>query len=96
MTVAQQNAVRSAESYLSFTNFSRTGLIEQLEYEGYSTAQATHGVDSIVVDWNEQAAGSARSYLEFMGFSRQGLIDQLLYEGFTLAQATYGVDQVGL
>ena len=38
---AQKNAVGTAKSYLSFTAFSRQGLIEQLEYEGYSTALAT-------------------------------------------------------
>src|SRR5699024_10365859 len=38
LSVSQQNAVRSAESYLRFTAFSRQGLIDQLEYEGYSTS----------------------------------------------------------
>ena len=95
-TVSQQNARQSARDYLSFTAFSRTGLIEQLEYEGYSTADATYGVDSLNVDWNDQAAKSAAQYLEFTSFSRAGLIDQLVYEGFTPAQAQYGVSQTGL
>lgn len=95
-TVAQQQAVKSAESYLRFTNFSRSGLIDQLEYEGFSTEDATWAVDNITVDWNEQAAGSAESYLQFSSFSRSGLIDQLLFEGFTQEQAEYGVNQTGL
>lgn len=53
-------------------------------------------MDSITVDWNEQAAKKAQSYLDVMEFSRQGLIDQLLYEGFTAEQAEYGVTQVGM
>jgi hypothetical protein len=95
-TVAQANAVRSAEDYLSFTAFSRNGLIDQLEFEGYSTADATYAVDSLGVDWNEQAAQSAQDYLDFTSFSRQGLIEQLEFEGFTYEQAVYGVNTTGL
>jgi hypothetical protein len=94
--VSLQNAKRSARSYLEFTAFSRSGLIHQLEYEGYITADATQAVDSLDVDWNEQAVQSARTYLEYMPFSRQGLIDQLKYEGFTDAEAQHGVSAVGL
>ncbi|WP_298584289.1 Ltp family lipoprotein [uncultured Kocuria sp.] len=96
MTVAQQNAVRSAESYIDFSGFSRTGLIEQLEFEGYSNADATMAVDSLDIDYNEQAAKSAQSYLDVSGFSRSGLIEQLMFEGYTAEQAAYGADQVGL
>lgn len=95
-TVSQKNAVRSANSYLDFMAFSRSGLIEQLEFEGYSTEDATYAVDKISPDWYEQAAKSAESYLDFMGFSRSGLIDQLIYEGFSPDEAAYGADAVGL
>lgn len=95
-TVSQEQARRSAESYLEFSAFSRTGLIDQLKYEGFSDQDATFGVDAVNPDWNEQAAKSAASYLEFSSFSRQGLIDQLLYEGFTPEQAEYGVSTTGL
>ena len=95
-TVSQQNAVKTAESYLSHSSFSRSGLIGQLEYEGFSKDDATYGVDSITVNWDEQAAKTAESYLSHSSFSRKGLIDQLKYEGFTQSQAEYGVSQVGL
>ena len=95
LTLAQKNAVSSAEDYLDFSAFSRQGLIGQLEYEGYTTDEATFAVDYVAPDWNEQAAKSAQSYLEFSSFSRQGLIDQLLYEGFTPDEANYGVTAVG-
>lgn len=95
-SVSRQNAVDSAISYLDYSPFSRSGLIEQLEYEGYSSSDATYAVDSIEVNWNEQAAKSAANYLEFSSFSRSGLIDQLKYEGFTQSQAEYGVSQTGL
>lgn len=95
MTMGQKNALGSAESYLSVTAFSRSGLIGQLEYEGYSTEDATFAADNCGADWNEQAAKSAQSYLEMSSFSRQGLIDQLLFEGFTQEQAEYGVTAAG-
>lgn len=95
LTIGQQNAVNEGESYLSFSAFSRSGLIDQLEYEGYSTADATFAVDFIAPDWNAEAAESAKSYIEFSSFSRQGLIDQLMYEGFTAEQANFGVTSVG-
>ena len=96
LTVSQANALRSAASYLDFTHFSHSGLVDQLEFEGYSTEDATFAADHCGADWNEQAAGKAQDYLDFMGFSRQGLIDQLMFEGFTYEQAVYGVDAVGL
>jgi Host cell surface-exposed lipoprotein len=95
-TAEQENARRSAESYIDTAAFSRSGLIAQLKYEGYSRADATYAVDAIAVDWNEQAAKSAQSYLDTSPFSRSGLIAQLKYEGFTQAQATYGVNAAGL
>lgn len=95
LTLGQMNAIRSAEQYLNFTAFSRTGLIGQLEFEGFSTADAEVAVDSVGADWNAQAAASAQSYLDFTSFSRQGLIDQLVFEGFTPEQAEYGVTAVG-
>jgi hypothetical protein len=66
-----------------------------LEFEGYSTADATYAVDNIIVDWNEQAAKKAESYLEFSSFSKSGLYDQLIFEGFSSSQANYGVKAVG-
>ncbi len=95
-TVSQKNAKSSAQSYLRLLSFSRTGLIRQLEFEKYSTADATYGVDALNVDWNAQAAKSAKAYLKTMAFSRAGLIDQLIFEGFTQAQAEYGVGTTGL
>lgn len=94
-TMGQKNALKTAESYLRSSSFSRKGLIEQLKYEEYSTEEATYAVDNIDVDWNEQAAKCAESYLKSSSFSRKGLIEQLKYEGFTTAQAEYGVKQNG-
>lgn len=94
-TMGQKNALKSAKNYLSIMGFSRKGLIEQLEYEGYTTEEATYAVNNCGADWNEQAAKSAKSYLDLMGFSRSGLIEQLEYDGYTHEQAVYGAEANG-
>lgn len=94
-TTGEKNALRSAREYLSFSAFSYTGLINQLEYEGYSTEEATYAADNCNANWNEQAAKSAKEYLDMSSFSRQELINQLIYEGYTQEQAEYGVTQNG-
>lgn len=95
LTMGQKNALGSAESYLAIMPFSHSGLIEQLEYDGYTTEEATYAADNCDADWNEQAAKSTENYLEMMSFSRQELIDQLVYDGFTQEQAEYGVTAAG-
>ena len=95
ITMGEKNALRSATEYLENQNFSFRGLVEQLEYEGYTHDEAVFGVSNVDVDWNEQAAGSAKSYLESSAFSRTGLKEQLIYEGFSEEQAEYGVTQAG-
>lgn len=95
LTMGQQNAVGAAENYLSFMGFSREGLIEQLEFDGYSNEDASFAVDHVAPDWNEQAASKAEEYIDVMSFSRQGLIDQLVFDGFTQEQAAHGATAVG-
>lgn len=92
-----RTASEAVENYLNVLNFSRQGLIEQLEYEGYSTSEATAAVDAYNVDWNQQAAGSASTYISiYPDFTRSELIEQLEYEGYTSSQAAYAADSVGL
>lgn len=94
VTYGERNALESAKNYLSFMAFSYSGLIEQLEYEGYSHSEAVYAADNCGADWNQQAVKKAKEYLEVMSFSRSELIEQLEYEGFTHEQAVYGVDRV--
>jgi hypothetical protein len=37
-------AAKAARAYLQYTSFSKSGLREQLEYEGFTPAQAKFGV----------------------------------------------------
>lgn len=41
---SQQNAVRTAKQYRAMSGYSHSGLVNQLEYEGYTPAQAEYGV----------------------------------------------------
>jgi hypothetical protein len=101
-TVAQENAIDSAKSYLSMSGMSRAGLIDQLSSkfgDGYRRKDAVFAVNHIKVDWNKEAVQSAKSYLEMGGMSRAGLIGQLTSkagEQFTRAQADYAANKVGL
>ena len=93
--VEYSNVIKKAESYLRYTSFSRQGLIEQLEFEGFSHDACVYAVDNVTVDWNEQCAKKAKSYLDYTSFSRQGLYGQLEFEGFTHEQIEYGLSAVG-
>jgi hypothetical protein len=95
-TASQSEAVSKAQSYLSISGFSRTGLIQQLVYDQFSDADATYAVDQVGADWNAEAAQKAKEYLSISSFSHQGLVDQLTYDGFTPAEAESGVTQAGL
>jgi hypothetical protein len=49
-TVAQENAIESAKSYLDFSGFSRAGLIQQLSSKAgdqFTVAQATYAANHV-------------------------------------------------
>lgn len=47
MTMSRQQAISKAKSYLEYSAFSRKGLINQLKYEGFTSTQATYGVNAV-------------------------------------------------
>lgn len=96
LTAGQQQALGGAQDYLRIMHFSRSGLISQLEHDGFSAIDAAFGVDHAGADWMVQAAGAAQDYLKLMHFSRSGLIGQLEHDGFTKAEAEHGASAVGL
>ena len=91
-TTGEENALNKAYNYLDSMAFSKSGLIEQLEYEGFTKSEAKYAVNNCGANWKEQAAKKAEQYLTSQSFSRSGLIEQLEYEGFTNKQARYGVN----
>lgn len=94
-TAASSAATKLAKDYLAYMAFSRDGLIDQLEYEGFTHEEAVYGVDNCGADWSAQALKCAKSYLNYSAFSRNGLVSQLEYEQFTSDQAIYGADNCG-
>lgn len=94
-TLEQKNALSKAKDYLNYSFFSYTGLIEQLEFDGFTTEDATYAADNCNADWYEQAAQKAKDYLDFSSFSYSGLIEQLEFEGFTNDEATKAADSCG-
>lgn len=94
-TMSQVNALGRARDYLATMPFSYAGLIDQLEFEEYSTEDATYAADNCGADWSEQAVEKAKDYINTMPFSYTGLIEQLEFEGFTTEQATLGADKCG-
>lgn len=90
-----RTAYDRAQSYIRTMPFSREGLIEQLEYEGFSKAESELAVDMSDIDWNDQALAKALSYLNMSAFSKDGLLEQLEFEGFTHQEASYAVNHCG-
>jgi Host cell surface-exposed lipoprotein/Protein of unknown function (DUF2510) len=91
-TRSQENAREKANDYLTSGAFSKNGLVKQLEFEGFSNADAVYGVGAVEVEWKEQAVKKAAEYLTTGAFSKAGLIKQLNFEGFTAEEANFGVE----
>ena len=94
-SVGQENALKKAKRYIETTPMSFDGLVEQLEYEGFSSEESRYGAENCGADWNEQAIKKAKRYIDLSGFSYSSLVEQLEYEKFTHDQATYGADNCG-
>lgn len=95
LSLEQKNAIKKANSYISHSAFSKSGLIKQLEFEKFSPEASQFAVDNIKVDWVEQAGKKAESYMKHSSFSKEKLIDQLKFEGFTQEEAEAGAKAVG-
>ena len=81
--------------YLESSAYSRNGLIEQVEYDGFTKEQAIYGADNSNADWFEQAIKGAKEHLDASKYTRDELIEQLKYGGYTQKEALYGVNNCG-
>lgn len=99
LTEQQSRAAAAASEWLASAPTSRDAVIRYLTSERrdglFSRADAVAAVDSLNVDWDEQAYFSAGSYLTAVDISEASLIRQLEADGFTRDQATNGVDALG-
>ena len=94
VTKGMKNALGKAEVYLSFYYFSYAGLVEQLQFEGYTAEEAEYAADHCGADWKEQAVGKGKIYMQTADLSYTRLIEQLQHDGFTAEEAEYAVDQI--
>lgn len=90
----QSRAQSMAQKYLRTMSFSKSGLKEQLVFEGFTDIDAQWAVENIDVDWNDQAVKKAEDYARLMDMSNQGIYDQLIFEGFSPEQAQHGIDNM--
>lgn len=95
-TFTERQALGDAKDYLSFTSFSKLGLIDQVKFDGFSRRAATYAANHVHVSWNKEAVKSAKNYLSFSHFSKSGLISQLEFDKYTHSQAVYGVNHTRL
>ncbi|WP_252962744.1 Ltp family lipoprotein [Psychrobacter sp. PSP] len=73
-------------------------MIEQLyEIHEYTKDEAKTAVDSLDVDWKEQAVKSAEDNLRYSSYSRKGLIEQLHeIQEYTKDEAAYAAEKTGV
>jgi hypothetical protein len=88
----RSQAIAMAYDYLDYTAFSKAGLSDQLQFEGFSRSVSNYAVDHISVAWRKQAVRMAKAYLDYTPFSCSGLIEQLEFEKFSHKNAVYGAN----
>lgn len=91
-TLGRAAAIEAARAYLLARTMSRIRLLEQLDFDGFSSADSEYAIAILNPDWNEEALQSAAGHILVGAFSRIALLYQLDFEGFTVAQAEYGID----
>lgn len=94
VTMLQDGAIRIAKQYLSEFDFSKSGLIERLEYDVLHE-YAVYAADNVGVDWNEQAETRAKFYLR-EGISKNGLLEILEIRGFPHEDVARAIDNIGV
>lgn len=90
------SAIDAATKYFDSGNYSYSELIDKLEQDGYSAAEAENAVNNCGADWNALAAAEAKKLLQSHVYTKEELVDKLVFEGYTLAQAAYGAESNGL
>lgn len=91
LVIRVKQALEKAKDYLATMAFSYSGLKAQLEFDKFTSSQATYAVNICCANWNEQAVKKTKEYLSVMSFSRDRLIEQLKFDDFAQSQAEYGV-----
>ena len=89
-----QEVIDDAKSFIEFGEYSYSGLIEILEFAGYSNDEAEFAALNCNADWNDEAVQCAEAYLDFKTMTKDELYRQLESEGFTKEQINYALSKV--
>lgn len=87
-------ALKEAEESLQYSDFSHDGLVDYLEYDGFTHEAAVYAADNVEVDWNEEALNSANDYINYSPMSESGLKGQLEFEKYTDDEVNYAMDHI--
>ena len=90
-TAEQREAYFAAFDLYTNGYYSRVGLIDRMENDGYVYEDAVWAVDRIDADWYADAVGYANYLLGEDNYTRGGLWSALSYAYFTDDQCDYGV-----
>lgn len=96
LSSSQKKAVSQARLYLTYFDYSRSGLIGQLAYEGIGSKTAAVAVDYVNPNWSHQALWAARTYVEYSSMSKSGMERQLKADGFTSSQVKYAMANISV
>lgn len=94
LTAEQKTAALLARSYLIGSAFSRSGLISQLQSEGYSFETVEAAIDILSIDWQVQAVKRAKLLTQYEDYTLESLQERLLDYDFTTEESEYAADYV--
>ena len=86
--------IKTIKQYLKKLAFSEKSLIDQLVYDGYPKSEASEAIDSLDIDWNEQAVKWAKDFLDYYVVSNDRIYDLLEEEGFDDDQINYAIKEL--
>lgn len=105
-TANQEKALEDAKSYLKESTYSKKGLKEQLEFDGYTKKEANYAVNNCGANWKKQAKKEAKNLIRLsldeewkkwgvFYYSKKSMIETLKYHGYTKSQAKFGAKKCG-
>lgn len=86
--------IKTIKQYLKKLAFSEESLIDQLVYDGYPKSEASEAIDSLDIDWNEQAVKWAKDFLDYYVVSNDRIYVLLEEEGFDDDQINYAIKEL--
>ena len=89
------SAVEVAKKYVDSGNYSYSALIDKLQQDGFSTADAEYAANNCGADWNKMASDEAKALIGSGTYTKDELIDKLIFKGYTFEQAAAAAEANG-